>query len=148
MPFNTERFHKLLDADDPEETTIEDKKKIDRETVRRLLVKEHDDFPLPSFQAHKTGEHLIATARWAFAMNDAYTMSTRRLAAQKKVATHQKPAGRSKLDLNEESTGITLQAVQKKVRRVFGDRHANPQEHFDQVLEDVEKDYQSYVDAR
>jgi hypothetical protein len=145
---NTEQIHKLLDANNPEETTVEEKEKINRETVRRLLLKEKDDVPLPSYQAQKTAEHLIETARWAFAMDDVYPMSTRRLAAQKKVAAHQKPTGGRKSDSNGENIGITLQAVQKKVRRVFGDRYANPQEHLDTVLEDVEEHYQACLNAQ
>jgi len=128
---------KLQCADDPEETTVDDKEEIDKDPIHDLLNK-HEDIPPVSPRAVQTRIHLIETARWAFAMNDVYDMDTRRRAAQKKVAEHLEPTNPGKADRDEEDTKMTVQAVQKKVRRVFDGRYGrkDAQEHFDEVLED------------
>lgn len=139
----------LLRADDPEETTEAEKDEINEEVVQDLLNK-HDDVPPISLSALQTSIQLIETARWALAMSDVYNMDTRRLAAQKKVAEHAKLTNSEREDGDEEDDEITLQAVQKKVRRVFNGRYGrkNAQEHFDEVLEDIEGDYQARMEMR
>lgn len=133
------KIRERLRTDNPEETTEAEKDEINKEVVHDLLNK-HDDVPAISLPALQTSIQLIETARWALAMSDVYNMDTRRLAAQKKVAEH---AG----DKDDE---IRLQAVQKKVREVFDGRYGrkNAQEHFDEVLEDIEDDYQARMEMR
>lgn len=144
-----EEFRKLARADDPEETTEAEREDVDKELIQDLL-NNHDDIPPIPPLAVQARIHLIETARWAFAMNDVYDMDTRRRAAQKKVAAHLEPTNPGKADRDEEDAEMTVQAVQKKVRRVFDGRYGrkDAQEHFDEVLEDIEKDYQARMEAR
>lgn len=140
------RWAELVQADDPEETTETEKEEINQKVIQDLLNK-HDSVPPISPIAVQTHVHLRETARWALAMNDVYDMATRRLAAQKKVAEHHKPTNPGTGAGDDE---ITLQAVQKKVRRAFDGRYGrkNAQEHFDEVLEDIETTYQERMETR
>ena len=143
------RAVELLSADDPEETTEAEKEEVDKVLIHELLNK-HDDIPPINPLAVQTRIHLIETARWALAMDDVYDIDTRRRAAQKKVAADLEPTNPGKADGDEEDTEMTLQAVQKKVRRVFDGRYGqkDAQEHFDEVLEDIEEDYQARMEVR
>ena len=129
----------LVRADDPEETTEAQKDEINEEVVQDLLNK-HKDVPPISPLAVQTRIQLIETARWVLAMDSVYNINTRRVAAQKLVAEH---AGSA----DEE---ISVQAVQKKVRRAFDGRYGrqSAQEHFDAVLKDIERNYQARIETR
>jgi len=142
-------FSKILQADDPEETTIEQKEEIPQDVVQDLL-NQNDDLPPISPLAVQTRVQIIEIARWTLAMEDVYDISTRRLAAQKKVAEHHKPTNPGRNDNDKADDQMTLQAVQKKVRRVFDGRYGreNAQEHFDEVLQDVEDGYRARMEAR
>ena len=141
-------LRELLTADDPEETTEAKKEEIDKDLVQDLLEK-HDDIPPIKPKAVQVRIQLRETARWAFAMNDVYDMTTRRRAAQKKVAKHLEPTNPGKADRTEEDPEMTVQAVQKKVRRAFDGRYGrkDAQEHFDEVLEDIEEDYRAHTEV-
>lgn len=138
---------RLLRADDPEETTEKEKDEIDEQVVQDLLEK-HDDVPPISPLAVQTKIQLIETARWALAMDDVYDMSTRRVAAQRKVAGHCEPKNPGRGDGNRDE--MTVQAVQKKVRRAFDGRYGrnSAQDLFDEVLEDIDDDYQLHMEKR
>lgn len=138
----------LHEADDPEETTEEEKEMIDQETVQDLLNK-HDDVPPISPLAVQTRVQLIETVRWTLAMNDVYDIETRRQVAQEKVASHHEPTNSGTgEDREDDESGITVQAVQKKIRKVFDGRYGrkNAQEHFDEVLEDIEDAYKTRIE--
>lgn len=139
----------LVQADDPEETTVEEKDEIDEETIHDLLNK-HDGVPPISPLAVQTRVQIIEMARWTIAMDDLYSIDTRRLAAQKKVAEHHKPSNPGSRISDDDHDEITLQAVQKKVRKVFDGQYGRKtaQEHFDVVLEDIEEAYQARMEAR
>lgn len=146
-----DRLGALANADDPEETTEEEKEKIDREAVRNLLFS-HDDF-VPPDPLHQitTADQLIETARWALAMDDVYRMEKRRLVAQKKVAEHTEPSDHAQKRTDDgENDRISPQAVQDAARRHFEERRGkrNAQEHFDEILEDVEEAYQHMEEQR
>lgn len=127
-------FIKLARADDPEDTTLEEKEQIDREVVQDLL-NQHGEVPPIHPKAVQTHTQIIETVRWTLAMDSLYDLETRRIAAQKKVA---------------DSEGPKLSTVQEKVRSVFDGRYGqrNAQEYFDEILQDIEEEYHSRMDAR
>lgn len=133
----------------PTETTEEEKEEIDEQAVRKLVF-EHPDVPIWQIPltAGQTRIQIVETARWVLAMNDEYSIEKRRKEAQRKVAAHHERTNAGGGDKDDE--GMSIQAVQKKVRRVFDGQYGrkNAQAHFDDVLEDIENDYQMRVETR
>jgi hypothetical protein len=142
MASDLDRLAALMNADDPEETSEQEKEAIDEDTVQTVLY-EHSDVEPPHYRSVQTQEQIIETVRWAFAMDDVYHISTRRKAAQKLVAEHTERE-------HGDADSISPQAVQNKVRRLFDGRYGRQtaQDLFDDVLEDVEADYTARMENR